>query len=245
MTERSGPATTRRDTQTLSAHDVSVTYGPHPVLHHITLRFEPAQFVAVTGPSGTGKTSLLWVLAGALSPASGTVYYGDRRISDRHAAATAGIAIIPQGNALASTLTAIENAQAPLLAAHVPPDEAAARVDQALAAVGLDESGNHLIEELSGGQQQRAAIARTLATHANIILADEPTSELDATTREHILTLLHGETQSGATVIMTTNDPDAAAQANAELTLDEGTATWVRHPALPQQAIPGRGHPNA
>jgi putative ABC transport system ATP-binding protein len=101
-------------------------------------------------------------------------------------------------------------------------------VSAALAAVGLEESGGHLIEELSGGQQQRVAVARALASRPAVLLADEPTSELDHVNRERVLALLHDLAGDGCTVLMATHDPEAAAQAAAEVHLDEGRVVRAR-----------------
>lgn len=218
-------STTSRHTRSLHAHEITVAHGSHVALHPTTIHLAPGEFIAVTGPSGSGKTSLLWALAGALTPASGTVHWGDQPITNRDAAARAGIVTIPQGNGLATSLTATENALAALLAAGVSPGEAAERADHALTAVGLEESGNHLPEELSGGQQQRVAIARALAAPATVILADEPTSDLDAATRGRIIGLLRKRADDGTSIVMTTNDPDAATHADTKLRLEDGSTT--------------------
>jgi len=149
-------------------------------------------------------------------------------LADREQAAAQGVVVVPQGNGLASSLTAAENVIVPLLAGGVPADEAARRTADALTLVGLEESGNHLIEELSGGQQQRVALARAFGARARLLLADEPTSDLDAANRERMVAALRGEAVRGAIVVMATHDPEAAEQADGELHLDEGVATWVR-----------------
>ncbi|WP_155892903.1 ATP-binding cassette domain-containing protein, partial [Intrasporangium chromatireducens] len=130
--------------------------------------------------------------------------------------------LIPQGNGLASVLTAEENCLLPLVARGLPAKQARARVRRALADVGLEESAGHLIEELSGGQQQRVAVARALATEPVVLLADEPTSELDHTNRERVLALLRGVAERGGTVVMATHDPEAALAADDALHLDAG-----------------------
>ena len=94
--------------------------------------------------------------------------------------------------------------------------------------MGLEESGGHLIEELSGGQQQRVALARAFAGRATVLLADEPTSDLDAANRERMIAALRDEAARGAIVLMSTHDPEAAAQCDAELALDEGAMSWAR-----------------
>ncbi len=217
-----------RETEVLRAENLTVRYESVVALSVASLTLDPGTFLAVTGPSGAGKSTLLWCLAGAIRPEHGEVTFGDLTVTDRSTAARAGIALIPQGNGLATTLTAHENVIVPMLAAGVTPRVAQERAAKALDDVGLEESSNHLIEELSGGQQQRAAVARTLASRAHVILADEPTSDLDATTRERILTLLTAEQRAGATVVMATNDPEAAAHADGEVALEEGVMHWTR-----------------
>ncbi|MGB0102012.1 MAG: ATP-binding cassette domain-containing protein, partial [Nocardioides sp.] len=167
----------------LSADGLVVRYGDLVALHGVDLFVRPGQFLAVTGPSGAGKSTLLWALGGALRPDAGRTSVGGTEPSDREHAARLGVVLIPQGNGLASTLTAAENVLVPLLGAGVPARDAARRTDAALELVGLPESGNHLIEELSGGQQQRVALARAFAARAQVLLADESTSDLDAANR--------------------------------------------------------------
>ena len=212
----------------LDVEGLTVTYGPVVAVRDVDLALSPGHLVAVTGPSGAGKSSLLWALAGAVRAAGGTVRLGTDRIDGRDLAARLGVVLIPQGNALASALTAEENVLVPLLASGVDAGEAAERTRGALAMVGLAESGRHLTEELSGGQQQRVAIARALAARATLLLADEPTSDLDSTNRERVIAALRAEAAAGAVVLMSTHDPEAAAEADAEIALDEGEMSWVR-----------------
>jgi putative ABC transport system ATP-binding protein len=215
-------------TEGVRASGLRVEYADLVALHDLDLVVRPGQFLAVTGPSGAGKTSLLWALAGALQLAAGTVTFGGIPVGDRAAAAARGVALVPQGNALATSLTAHENVLVPLLALGVPPQQAARRVDAALALVGLEESGQHLVEELSGGQQQRVALARGFAAEADVLLADEPTSDLDAANRARMVSALRERADAGAIVVMATHDPEAAAEADGELALEEGYADWRR-----------------
>jgi putative ABC transport system ATP-binding protein len=217
-----------RQAAALRVDALRVAYGDLVAVRQVSFTLPPGSLVAVTGPSGAGKSSLLWACAGALLPADGEVRLGDAPVPHREEAAALGVAIIPQGNALASALTAQENVLVPLLAQGVPAREAEERTDHALATVGLEESGRHLVEELSGGQQQRVAIARALAAEPVLLLADEPTSDLDGGTRQRVLEALRREADLGAVVLMSTHDPEAAAQTDAELALDEGRMTWVR-----------------
>lgn len=206
----------------LVADRLTVRYADLLALDSASLMLAPGTFAALTGASGAGKSTLLWALAGALPPTSGTVTYADRPLPDRPTAARAGVAMIPQGNALVTPLTGLENVLVPLLALGIPAPEARERAHSAIAAVGLAESGTHLVEELSGGQQQRVAVARGLAQRAEVLLADEPTSDLDATTRGLIVALLAAEARAGAIVLMATHDAWCAERADVEYHLDEG-----------------------
>lgn len=212
-------AESRRAATGLDVRDVSVSYGEVAALRSVTLSAEPGEFVAITGHSGAGKTTLINAIAGIVPLGAGQVDLGQGSASARDASA---VAIIPQGNGLASVLTAYENVLAPLRARGHSPVEAATRATEALASVGLGESGTHLVEELSGGQQQRAAVARGLAVGGRVLLADEPTSELDHDNRERVLDLMRAQADAGAIVIMTTHDPDAADRADRVIELDDG-----------------------
>jgi putative ABC transport system ATP-binding protein len=228
MTAVVSPGPPRPAAGDLALRDVRVAYDDLVALRDITLAVPAGTMLAVTGPSGAGKSSLLWAMAGAVRPASGCVRLGPEVMPQREQAARLGVALVPQGNGLAVMLTAAENTVVPLLQAGVPAPEAWERAGRALAAVGLEDSGHHLIEELSGGQQQRVAVARALAGRHTVILADEPTSDLDSANRERVIDLLRAEAAAGAIVVMSTHDPEAAARADAEVALDEGVMTWVR-----------------
>ena len=137
-------------------------------------------------------------------------------------------AVVPQGNGLAAVLTAYENIVVPLLDRGLTSSDADTRAREALTVVGLEEWAEHLVEELSGGQQQRVAVARGLAAQPDLLLADEPTSDLDGRNREMVLAALRTVAERGSVVVLATHDPEAAAAADGELALDEGVATWVR-----------------
>jgi putative ABC transport system ATP-binding protein len=214
----------------LRAAGVEVRYGELVAVHPATFAVPPGAMLAVTGPSGAGKSSLLWALAGATAHA-GTVEVGGTPVTGRAAAAGRGIALTPQGNGLPSFLTAEENVLIPLLAAGVPVAAALDRARAALALLGLADSAGHLVDELSGGQQQRVALARTLAAAPAVVLADEPTSDLDAANRQRVVDALRAEAAAGAVVVMATHDADAAAGLDAELRLDDGRLSWPRPPA--------------
>lgn len=215
--------------RTLLVNQVMVGYGRgEPVLRDVSAVATPGRVLAVTGPSGAGKTTLLWTMAGLLRPASGSVRVDDEAIRDRDFAVARKIVLIPQDNGLAAILTAAENVQVALIAGGVAPPEARRRTVESLDRLGLAGQADQLVEELSGGQQQRTAIARGLAQHGDVLLADEVTSELDAANRQRVLDLLREEAYRGAAVVFATHDPEAAAACDAELHLADGMADRVR-----------------
>jgi len=210
----------------ITVSNLTVAYDDLVAVADVSLRVPPGFVLAVSGPSGAGKSSLLWAIAGAVPAKSGQVEVDGLTISDRPAAAAHGVVLIPQGNGLARVLTARENLSLPLLAQRTDQETVDRSVEQALAEVGLQDSGDHLVEELSGGEQQRVAVARGLAQQSRVILADESTSELDSTNRERVLDLLRREAGRGAAVIIATHDPNVAAGADGHATMDEGHLTW-------------------
>jgi putative ABC transport system ATP-binding protein len=217
------------ETPPLELEGVTVRYGSTVAVDAASFQAYAGEFIAVTGHSGAGKSSLLWAIAGAVE-SEGSIRLGDDAVGDRASATRLGVAIIPQGSALALVLSAQENVELPLIATGATAPEARRRAEEALRSVGLEESGSHLAEELSGGQQQRVAVARGLAQRARVLLADEPTSELDHDNRERVLALLRAEAERGAIVVMATHDPEAAARADGEIRLDDGRAETVRLP---------------
>ncbi len=209
-------------TDDLVATGLEVRYGDLVALRDVDLTVRPGQFLSVTGPSGAGKSTLLWALGAALRPHAGQSTVGSTELTDREQAARLGVVLVPQGNGLASSLTAAENVMVPLLGLGVPAADAARRTDAALELVGLPESGNHLIEELSGGQQQRVALARAFAAEATVLLADESTSDLDAGNRELMIAALREEAARGAVVVVATHDPAVVEACDLHIALDEG-----------------------
>jgi putative ABC transport system ATP-binding protein len=239
----------------ITVTNLTVAYDELIAVADVSLRVPPGCVLAVSGPSGAGKSSLLWAIAGAVRARSGLVEVDGLTITDRPGAAAHGVVLIPQGNGLARVLTARENLSMPLLAdralasvlnrrrgrsaddqpEYEQPDERAGALDtvdrtieKALADVGLEDSGDHLVEELSGGEQQRVAVARGIAQRGRVILADESTSELDSTNRERVLDLLRREADRGAAVVIATHDPNVAAGADGHATMDEGHLSWQR-----------------
>ena len=186
------------------------------------------EFVAVVGPSGSGKTTLLSVLGGMLAPTTGKVWIGGESVYDANATQRARIrrqklGFVFQTFNLIPYLSAIENVQVPLMLGGSCTAEQQNKVMQLLARVGLEYRLHHKPAELSVGQQQRVALARTLISDPCVVLADEPTGNLDPESREHVLQFFESLAHEGRTVIMVTHDPAAAARAKRQLTLRDGT----------------------
>ncbi len=224
-----GAARTLPAARALTVDRATVGYAAdRPVLRDVSVTVEPGQLLAVTGPSGAGKTTLLWAMAGLLRPLGGTVAVAGTSLRGRDHAVAERVVLIPQDNGLAAILTAEENVQVALVAGGLTAPEARRRTADCLERLGLTAQATQLVEELSGGQQQRTAIARGLALRGDVLLADEITSELDASNRQRVLELLHEEAERGAAVVFATHDPEAAAACGRELHLADGAAELVR-----------------
>jgi putative ABC transport system ATP-binding protein len=214
---------------TLTVVEADFGYGDAgSVLTGVTVTARPGELLAVTGTSGAGKTTLLNAMAGLLPPRTGTVAVDGAALTGRDHAVSLGVVLIPQDNGLAAILTAAENVSVAVIATGGTPADARRRTADSLAVLGLSGQANQLIDELSGGQQQRAALARGLALRGDIVLADEVTSELDATNRQRVLDLLRAEAARGAAVVFATHDSEAAAACDRELHLADGTVSWPR-----------------
>jgi putative ABC transport system ATP-binding protein len=214
---------------TLTVEAVTAAYGrDHTVLHDVSAVARPGRMLAVTGPSGAGKSTLLRTMAGLLRPVAGTVAVDGIPLRDRDQAVAARVVFIPQDNGLATILTAQENVQVAMMAIGSSPPEARRWTVESLERLGLTSQAEQLVEELSGGQQQRTAIARGIALRGDVLLADEVTSELDATNRQRVLAILREEADRGAAVVFATHDPEAAAACDDELHLADGAATVLR-----------------
>lgn len=199
-----------------------------PVLVDINLDVRVGDYVALMGPSGSGKSTLLNLIAGIDRPSGGTIRVGgvdiaDLRDSDLAAWRAAHVGFIFQFYNLIPVLTAAENVELPLLLVALSHRERRERVGVALALVGLTDRAEHHPGELSGGQQQRVAIARALITDPTLIVADEPTGDLDRTTGEEILGLLERlNRELGKTILLVTHDPKAAEKARRIVHLEKG-----------------------
>jgi putative ABC transport system ATP-binding protein len=199
-----------------------------PALDGLSLTIAAGSFVAIMGPSGSGKSTLLHLVGGLDSPTSGAVRVGAAQLefmSERELTAwrSRHVGFIFQMYHLVPVLTAAQNVELPLLLFHMPARERRQRVQTALTIVGLQDRMDHRPNQLSGGQEQRVAIARAIVTDPDVILADEPTGDLDAKTSQEILNLLSLlHTDFGKTIVMVTHDPRAAAHGQRILHLDKG-----------------------
>ncbi len=194
----------------------------------LSMTINRGDFIAVMGPSGSGKTTLLNLLGGIDRPSTGEILFENERMDNLSEGKLSKfraehVGFIFQFYNLMPTLTAAKNVELPLLLTSLSGGERKRRVDTALDIVGLAERRRHRPKELSGGQQQRVAIARAIVADPELLLADEPTGDLDRATADEILdvlTLLKNEL--GKTILMVTHDPAAAKYAARELHLDKG-----------------------
>ncbi len=192
------------------------------------LDVHPGEFVALMGPSGSGKSTLLHLIAAMDRPTEGEIQVlGEdlRRLSDRHIARWrhAHIGFVFQSFNLIPVLTALENVELPLKLTKLRRTQRLAHAETALKLVGLSERVHHLPKQLSGGQEQRVAIARAIVTDPDLILADEPTGNLDAHAAHEVLTLLKKLNQEyGKTILLVTHDPHAARFATKVRYLEKG-----------------------
>ena len=203
----------------LVARDLVARRGGRVVLDGVSCDLRAGELLAITGHSGVGKTTLLHALAGVEPADSGTVLLGGAAVDER---TRTRIALVPQQHGLVALLTAAENVELALQAARRPRGELRDLADAALVDVGLGRRTEHLVDELSGGEQQRVAVARALALAPEVLLADEPTAELDAENRVRVLDALHRATLTGASVVVTTHDEEVAARCQRRLHLEAG-----------------------
>ncbi|HET8760836.1 MAG TPA: ABC transporter ATP-binding protein [Nitrospiria bacterium] len=204
------------------------------VLDGIDLTIERGAFLALMGPSGSGKTTLLNLIAGIDRPTAGRVVVDGTDITglserDLTAWRARHVGFIFQLYHLIPVLTALQNVELPLTLTHLSRRDRREHALTALKVVGLSDRADHYPRQLSGGQEQRVAIARAIVTDPTLIVADEPTGDLDAQSAEEILTLLgrlHKEFQK--TIVMVTHDPHAAARAEVLVRLEKGVLTSAR-----------------
>ncbi len=199
-------------------------------LQKVELQVPKGDFLSITGPSGSGKTTLMNILGCLDRPTCGQYLLEGVPVSDLSGSQAADIrnrriGFVFQNFNLIADLSALENAELPLLLRGVRRKERREIARSALEQVGLADRASHRPAELSGGQQQRVAIARVLAADPPLILADEPTGNLDAAAREDILSILNDLRQSGRTIVMITHDPSIAAAAPRSLRMEDGRLT--------------------
>jgi len=210
----------------LEANGLTVRLGGRDVLSDVTFDVQAGQALALTGHSGSGKTVLLHVLAGLVPLSAGSLLLDEGPVTPSDPIYRASVGLILQTHGLASGLTAEENVALPLQARGFDRAEIAERCRDALAAVDLESVATRLVDDLSGGQRQRVGVARALAGQPSVLLADEPTAELDPGNRNRILDLL----VSSATrlVVVASNDPEVIAACPRVLELDDGRLNAAR-----------------
>lgn len=215
----------------LQARGVQKTYGRPgtrvEALRGVDIAVGDREIVAIMGPSGSGKTTLLHVLGGIEHPDAGEVLLAGTALPRAQGKLAllhqTALCFVFQGFALLPSLSALENVEFPLIAANRPSGERKQRTLRVLADVGLTDWQHHLPEELSGGQRQRVAIARALVPSPRVILADEPTGNLDSATGEEVLDLLISSARrDSCAIVMVTHDPGAARRADRILHMRDG-----------------------
>jgi len=199
-----------------------------PVLQGVNLQIHKGEFMALMGPSGSGKTTLLNLVAGIDKPSSGHIWVEQTDISTMGEDALAHwrsrhVGFVFQLYNLLPVLTAFENVELPLLLTPLSKADRRKHVETALKAVGLADRADHYPRQLSGGQEQRVGIARAIVTDPTILVADEPTGDLDGKSAEEIMQLLcEMNKMLGKTILMVTHDPKAADRAHTQRHLDKG-----------------------
>ncbi|KAB2964770.1 MAG: ABC transporter ATP-binding protein [Thermoanaerobaculia bacterium] len=233
---------------TLQMTDVTKSYRTDLVetraLDRISLTVEDGEFVAVSGPSGSGKTTFLNVTGLLDGFESGTYLLDGKdvsRLTDREQSRIRNekIGFVFQSFNLIPDLDVFDNVDVPLRYRGLPAADRRRRIESAITRVGLAARLHHLPSQLSGGQQQRVAIARALAGEPRLILADEPTGNLDSSTAHEIMSLLHEVNDSGTTIVMVTHDPGSAAHAARQLHILDGRLIDLREemPSIQPRSI--------
>jgi putative ABC transport system ATP-binding protein len=215
----------------VEARDVSRVFpmpaGPVVALRNVSLAVDAGEYVAITGPSGCGKSTLLHLIGCVDTPSSGSLLF-DRRDTSQLSEAERGrrrltrIGFVFQRFFLLPMLTAAENVELPQAEAGVTASERRARTRELLDYVGLADRADHLPSQLSGGEMQRVAIARALANRPALLVADEPTGELDDDTGEHVAALFDRVNSGGTAVLVVTHNPALAARASRRLAMKSG-----------------------
>jgi len=197
------------------------------VLKDINLEIQPAKFVVICGPSGSGKTTLLNIIGGIDRPTKGKIIVGEKDLTVQDEDFLSdfrcnNVGFVFQAYNLVSTLTVAENIAFPMEWTQTPEKEVEKRVEELLETVGLEHRANHFPSQLSGGEQQRVAFARALANNPELILADEPTGNLDVKNAQKIIQVLQFLKSQGKTIIVSTHDLQIRELADQAFYLDEG-----------------------
>ena len=207
--------------------DCTMAFDGETVLDSINLYINNKEFLTLLGPSGCGKTTTLRIIGGFLKPTSGDVLFDGVRINDIPPYKRQ-VNTVFQKYALFPHLDVYDNIAFGLRNHKVPEDEIDERVTEMLEVVSLKGFENRKVTSLSGGQQQRVAIARALVTEPSLLLADEPTGNLDSKTSREIMDILHGLHEQGNTVVLITHDNDIARQARRSIHILDGRVTEVQ-----------------
>lgn len=208
-------------------------------LNNVNLLIKQGEFVAIVGPSGSGKTTLANIIGGLDTPSEGEVVVEDQNLAHQKDKVLSRyrnkkIGFVFQTFNLQPGYTAIENVELPLLFAKIKPKERRKRAIECLKEVGLEERINHKPNQLSGGQRQRVSIARALANNPEIIIADEPTGNLDSKKGTEIIQILKDLNKKGITLIIITHDMNIAKQANRILSLHDGKLNERQRAGVPK-----------
>ena len=210
----------------LTGSELRLARSGQTILAGVTLDAVRGEMLAIVGPSGSGKTSLLSLLGGLVRPDGGTVSFDGAALPvlGRRRAGTSQvrIGVVLQGHGLVPVLSAAENVEVVLQARGLRGEEVRGAGAEVLDRVLLGGEADRLVERLSGGQQQRVAVARALVSEPDLLVADEPTSELDEDTRDHVVRQLRMEAERGAVVVIATHDPDIVAACDRALQVEAG-----------------------
>jgi putative ABC transport system ATP-binding protein len=244
------PASSHRDAALIRIEGLHKQYetdaGPQPVLRGVDVVIDAAEFVAVMGPSGSGKSTFMNILGCLDAPTRGRYLLDGQDTSRLNSDQLARlrnrfIGFVFQGFNLLPRASLVDNVALPLMYAAVPKREREARARQLLARVGLGKYGSYMPNQISGGQQQRVAIARALVNRPKLLLADEPTGNLDSATSEEIMALFSAlNREDRLTIVLVTHERDVAAHAQRLIHFVDGEVesdeTRTRQPALPVHA---------
>ena len=203
-----------------------------PALRGVSLRVEEGEFVSIVGTSGSGKSTLLNLVGGLMKPSQGEVYVKGEDLTHMNENNLAlfrrrYIGFVFQSFNLITSLTAMENVELPLIFANIPPSERESRVGSLLTNLGLEDRLDHRPSELSGGQQQRVSIARAIINNPEIILADEPTGNLDSKTSDEIMEVLYTLNKKGQTFLVVTHDMNVAHYGSRIVYLSDGKISKI------------------